>query len=1169
MEPYPLTPLPKDLEPFRKEGERLFDEGAVRAIEFSRRTYQVLVFDPKMNESFWVFLHLTPSGDVAECFCQCSEELEGDRCPHLVAAVLKIYNHTSLPLHVRYKHSFFKALGKVLYQRKDKRLITPTGEAGKAILKELFHQETPVEESSLKFSDLTENELASVREGDISEQLKFEFSPFSDFAKKLILWNEETPLKIHFEQGKEKLPLHLQVEAPQLVLDLRLTEKELSTLIPTFNTLQIPLRLRGGFKDFIEKAEFDEKKGVFHLTKTPFRLNAIQGEKVGDWLYVKGEGFYPLKIDPLLEGETVASQSVEPFLERFHSKLGSWVHPGLFEKKGRLYFDKKEALHLAHFLFTPGDLEASGTHVYGSWVYLSGKGFFKTLVPHDLPKEGVIKKGEVYEWVLSHPSFLAGQPGFKLHVKELESFIEWELDNSGALLIKSLFKGNTQNPPKEFGGIVYVEGEGFFSKASYQDALSVKGGLKVSAMQVPSYIRNHEADLRVVTGFFVKSIPVEKATLAIRYEGGKLIITPKIELIPSLKERKMRLYDEYLYVEGEGFYALPEKHFLPIEYREEKVIREKDSAPFFDSIFPKLIPFVSYLDSPLKLPTQVSLTFHNGLFLKSELGEVSFRDFITAAKKGKRYFLSPAGRLDLHEARFHRLSKLFKEGSFEKPNLIDIYKLKAFEETSLNPESYSRSLPLDYTGLKSTLRPYQEAGVKWLWSLYSNSLSGLLCDDMGLGKTHQAMALMAAIKNHLKVKSKVLIVCPTSVLFHWEEKLAAFLPGYKVLTYHGLARSLEGYEEEGEILLTSYGILRRDIERLKKWSFELAIYDEIQIAKNHLSRLWVTLKEIKATMTLGLSGTPIENHLRELKSLFDIVLPSLMPGEADYNELFVKPIEKGQDAKTKALLHRFIQPFLLRRKKEEVLLDLPEKTEEIAHNEMLPEQKSLYHSLYLSARNTLLPDLLDESKAIPYIHIFALISGLKKVANHPALYLKKGEDYKHYPSGKWELFTELLQEALGSEQKVVVFSHFLGMLDIIESYLAEEGIGYTGLRGSTVDRKERIQRFQTDPDCKVFVASLQAGGLGIDLTQASVVIHYDRWWNAARENQATDRVHRIGQKRGVQVFKLVTVHSIEERIHELIEKKQRLMEEIVGKDGTDVIKSLTREELIRLFEAEE
>ena len=345
----------------------------------------------------------------------------------------------------------------------------------------------------------------------------------------------------------------------------------------------------------------------------------------------------------------------------------------------------------------------------------------------------------------------------------------------------------------------------------------------------------------------------------------------------------------------------------------------------------------------------------------------------------------------------------------------------------------------------------------------------------------------------------------------------------------------------------------------------MAIFDEIQLAKNHLSLLYASLIQIEAPIKIGLTGTPLENHLRELKSLLDIVLPGYMPNDTNYFNMFIKPIEKEESQLAKALLHRLVQPFMLRRKKDDVLLDLPEKIEEISHTDLHPTQRKLYHDVLEQAHETVIRDLKDEGKLIPYIHIFALLSSLKKIANHPALFLKKTDEYKKYHSGKWELFLELLQEALGSEQKVVVFSHFLGMLDIIEAHLKEKGIGYASIRGATIHRREEIERFRTDPQCQVFVASLQAGGLGIDLTSASVVIHYDRWWNAARENQATDRVHRIGQTRGVQVFKLVTLHTVEERIHEMIERKKRRMEEIVGQDDAQVIKTLSRDELIELL----
>jgi SNF2 family DNA or RNA helicase len=239
--------------------------------------------------------------------------------------------------------------------------------------------------------------------------------------------------------------------------------------------------------------------------------------------------------------------------------------------------------------------------------------------------------------------------------------------------------------------------------------------------------------------------------------------------------------------------------------------------------------------------------------------------------------------------------------------------------------------------------------------------------------------------------------------------------------------------------------------------------------------------------------------------------------------------------------------------------------EEISHCDLSPVQQKLYIEVLEKRRRHLIEELQDEHNTIPFLHIFSLLSSLKQICNHPAVYLKCPQDYQKYPSGKWNLFIELLNEARQSNQKVVIFSQYLGMLDIIQFYLEEQGIGFSGIRGSTQDRREELRRFNEDPSCEVFVGSLQAAGLGIDLTAGSVVIHYDRWWNAARENQATDRVHRIGQTRGVQVFKLVTLGTFEEKINAMIDRKGQLMEDVVGVDDQSTLKKFTREELMELL----
>jgi len=351
---------------------------------------------------------------------------------------------------------------------------------------------------------------------------------------------------------------------------------------------------------------------------------------------------------------------------------------------------------------------------------------------------------------------------------------------------------------------------------------------------------------------------------------------------------------------------------------------------------------------------------------------------------------------------------------------------------------------------------------------------------------------------------------------------------------------------------------------LKNLFFEVAIFDEIQIAKNHASQTHKALSAVQARMRLGLSGTPIENRLRELKSLFDIILPSYLLSDVEFRDRFIHPIEKQNDEERKSQLGRLIKPFILRRKKQEVLTDLPEKIEQIEYCSLSAEQRELYSEVTDLMRATVYQTLKETSNPIPYMHVFAAFMKFKQICNHPALYLDDVQNFQDHVSGKWNLFTELIHEAVGSRQKVVVFSQYLNMIAIIELYLKKTGIGFASIKGSTRDRVKPLKKFREDPNCTVFVASLLAAGVGIDLTVASIVIHYDRWWNPAKENQATDRVHRIGQNRGVQVFKLVTKNTIEEHIHELIERKKGLFESIVGSE--DQITYLNREELLEVFE---
>jgi SNF2 family DNA or RNA helicase len=359
--------------------------------------------------------------------------------------------------------------------------------------------------------------------------------------------------------------------------------------------------------------------------------------------------------------------------------------------------------------------------------------------------------------------------------------------------------------------------------------------------------------------------------------------------------------------------------------------------------------------------------------------------------------------------------------------------------------------------------------------------------------------------------------------------------------------------------------MRNDLEILEKIDFETMIFDEIQSAKNKTSLTNAALTRLNGKVKIGLTGTPIENDLFELKALFDIILPGYLGNDRNFKKKYFEPIEQRENQERLEQLHRVINPFILRRSKSQVLEELPPKTEEVRKCELSPDQVKLYKDVLNSRVPLLIQQLNDEKEKIPYMHIFAVLNYLKQICNHPAQLEDNETNYQKYRSGKWDLFCELLQESLNSGFKVVVFSQYLNMLALIEAYLKDIDVQFATIKGSTKKRGEMIERFNNDPDCMVFTGSLKASGLGITLVGGSVVIHYDRWWNAAREDQATDRVHRIGQTRGVQVFKLITENTLEEKIDKIISKKKKLMESLVKVDDASIVKKFDRDELIDLL----
>lgn len=467
-----------------------------------------------------------------------------------------------------------------------------------------------------------------------------------------------------------------------------------------------------------------------------------------------------------------------------------------------------------------------------------------------------------------------------------------------------------------------------------------------------------------------------------------------------------------------------------------------------------------------------------------------------------------------------------------------------------------------------TLREYQKNGLSWLWSLYHRGLSGLLADDMGLGKTHQVLAFLTSLyRGRTKVKEPTLVVAPTSVIAAWIQKLNKYDTGLKWHVFHGAGRTLP--KSGVDIVLTTYGILHREAA-LRERDWHVVVLDEAQAIKNASTISSRASRTLKAKFRVAMTGTPVENQATDLWSLMEFLLPGYLGSLPRFKRLYGWGRDIPSEIQT-ARLRRLVSPFLLRRTKATVLTELPEKTEEVVKCELTPVQRKAYRTMLNSEdANRARESLKKDGAKVDYANILALLTRLKQICDHPKLAditagrVKKLDRIAAGDSGKWEAFEELMGEALGSNLKVVVFTQYLGMMDLIAHHLKEKGVGYTELRGDTPDRAERLERFAADPECKVFICSLLAGGLGIDLTSASVCIHYDRWWNPAKENQATDRLHRYGQTRGVQVFKLQIPETVEDRIASIIESKVALSGALVEESSVG-LKAFSRKELLELL----
>ncbi len=485
------------------------------------------------------------------------------------------------------------------------------------------------------------------------------------------------------------------------------------------------------------------------------------------------------------------------------------------------------------------------------------------------------------------------------------------------------------------------------------------------------------------------------------------------------------------------------------------------------------------------------------------------------------------------------------------------------ETIDQNNQSIETKLP---NNLNAKLRKYQKEGYNWLKNLDTYNFGGILADDMGLGKTLQVLAvILSYVENEKEAVKPSLIVAPSSLVLNWLNEAEKFTPTLTKVAITG------NYEERKSkiddianfnIVVTSYDLLKRDIDlyKQKNYDFKYIIADEAQYIKNNNTKNARAIKYINAETRFALTGTPIENSLSELWSIFDYAMPGYLFSYKKFKELYETPIVKEENNNRMERLKRLIEPFVLRRVKKDVLTELPDKSVTVLYNEMEEEQKNIYMSYMLRAKSEVLQEINSENNRI---RILALLMRLRQICCHPSLFLNNYEG----GSSKLEQCIEVINDVIKNNHRILLFSGYTSMFEIIEKELKKRKIKYFKLTGQTKvdERIDLVNEFNKNEDIKVFLISLKAGGTGLNLTGADVVIHYDPWWNLSAENQATDRTYRIGQKNNVQVYKLITKNSIEEKIYELQQRKEKLIDSVLSNKNT-FINNLSKEDIMALFE---
>ena len=770
------------------------------------------------------------------------------------------------------------------------------------------------------------------------------------------------------------------------------------------------------------------------------------------------------------------------------------------------------------------------------------------------------KRNIVENYIYSQGTF------YKINIEEDSQFLlldlfqkidKYELESYGTLILKN-YK-NIDLKYEDYETIISNEKTAIpqiiIEKIAFDNSLYLKINSIISTMDYEFFIKN-----KIETVLTVNELEKKLEISKINLENLSSDMFEIVKVLTKL-QKSIGLKSSY-YIDNENFIILNEelakefvkKELLQLAGKYSIIGTDRLRKYNIKAVKPKISGRFSY-----------NLDYFEGeVEVEIEGDKFSIQQLLNNYKKDEYIVLSDGTNALINREYIEKLQRIFKEEDgnkvkvsfFDMPIVQDMIDEKSFENDFMGSKDFFEGINklaeenIDYPKLNATLRDYQKYGYKWLKYLTDNNLGACLADDMGLGKTLQAIALLTNL--HEEKKKKSMVIMPKSLIYNWENEIKRFSPKLKVGIYYGINRDFSSLKKV-DIILTTYGTIRNDIESLLKQKFDLLILDESQNIKNINSQTTKAVLLLNAKKRVALSGTPIENNLLELYSLFRFLNPEMFGSVQEFTNDYIVPIQKYSDTSTIEELRKKIYPFLLRRVKKEVLADLPDKIEKLVyvdmndkHRRFYEERREYYYSLL--EKNTSSQGNFDK------FFVLQAINELRHIVSSPELENKK------IISSKKEVLIENVIEAIENNHKVLVFVNYLSSIESICDSLKENKIKYLKMTGQTKDRQNLVDKFQNDSRYKVFVMTLKTGGVGLNLVSADTIFIYDPWWNTTVENQAIDRAYRLGQDKTVFAYKMIMRNTIEEKILKLQEIKNKLLDDLISEDNLST-KNLSKSDI--------